>query len=89
MEDRYGTRVALYFRQNSTSYKTMYRFTCREATSVPNLLMVDCKSASENRKWATFYTNRERADLLATALNVDSKLGKCLASNFQIGWGRK
>ena len=56
----------------------MHRFICREARTVPNLLMVDCKSALEYMKWAIFYIDRERADLLATALNVESKLGKCL-----------
>ena len=53
-------------------YKTMHRFICREARTVPNLLMVNCKSEFEYRKWATFYMDRERADLLVVALNIDS-----------------
>ena len=41
-------------------------------------LMVDCKSELEYRKWATFYMDREKADLLAMSLNKDSRLEKCL-----------
>ena len=78
MVNKYGTRVTLYFKQNNISYKTMHRFICREARTVPNLLMVCCKSELEYRKCATFYMDRERADLLATALNIDSKLSKYL-----------
>ena len=40
--------------------------------------MAGCKSELEYRKWATFYINRVRADLLAMAIEVDSKSGKCL-----------
>ena len=50
MVNKYGTRVTLYFKQNNISYKAMYRFTCKEARTVPNLLMIDCKSELEYRK---------------------------------------
>ena len=30
--------------------------------------MVDCKTMFENRKWVSFYTKKERADCLKTAL---------------------
>ena len=78
LANKYGTRVTLYFKQNNTSNQDMYRFICREARHVPNVLMAGCKSELEYRKWATFYINRVRADLLAMAIEVDSKLGKCL-----------
>ena len=47
---------------NNMSYQDMYRFTCRQARTVPNLLMVGCKSNLEYRTWVTFYMDRERAD---------------------------
>ena len=49
----------------------MHIFILREAGTLPDLLMVDFKSASENRKWATSYTKRERSNLLETALEAD------------------
>ena len=56
LENKYGIRVTLYLKQNNISYETMHRFICREARTVPNLLMVDCKSALEYMKWAIFST---------------------------------
>ena len=73
---KYGTRVTLYLKDNKTLYKEMHRVICRYSRTIPNLLMVDCKSNLENRKWATFYMDRGRAKLLATALEVDSDLWK-------------
>ena len=87
--NKYGTRVTLYFKQNNISYKIMHRFIYREARTVPNLLMVDCKSELEYRKWATFYMDRERADLLAMALTVDSKLRKMFGIRFSDRMGER
>ena len=42
--NKYGTRITLYFKDNNTSYQDMYRFICRRARTVSNLLMVNCKS---------------------------------------------
>ena len=78
MANKYATRVTLYLKDNSTSYQEMYRFICRRARTIPNLLMVDKKSNLEYRKWATFYMDKGRAKLLATALEVDSNLWKSL-----------
>ena len=47
LANKYGTRGTLYFKQNNTSYQDMYRFICREARTLSNLLMVDCKSELE------------------------------------------
>ena len=73
---KYGTRVTLYLKDNKTLYKEMHRVICRYSRTIPNLLMVDCKSNLENRKWVFFYMDRGRAKLLATALEVDSDLWK-------------
>ena len=78
MANKYATRVTLYLKDNNTSYQEMYRFICRRAKTIPNLLMVDKKSNLEYRKWATFYMDKGRAKLLATALEVDSNLWKSL-----------
>ena len=78
LANKYGTRVTLYLKDNKTPHKEMHRVTCRYVRTIPNLHMVDCKSNLEYRKWATFYMNRRRAKLLATALEVDSDLWKNL-----------
>ena len=54
LANKYGTRVTLYLKGNNTSYQEMYRFICRRARAMPNLLMIDCKSNLDYRKWATF-----------------------------------
>ena len=82
LANNYSTRIILYFKDNNTLYQEMYRFICRRARTVLNLLMVDCKSNLEYRKWVTSYMNRERADLLATALKVDSTLWKMFEMKF-------
>ena len=63
----YGTRVILYLKSNNTSYQEMHSVICRQAGTIPNLLMVGGNSNLEYRKWATFYLDRGRADLLARA----------------------
>ena len=55
LANKYSTRITLYVKDNNTSYQDMYRFIRRRARTVPNLLIVDCKSNLEYRKWATFY----------------------------------
>ena len=49
-----------------------------------NLLIVDCKS-----EFKTFYMNRKRANLLAMALEVDSKLGEMFDIKFSDRVGKR
>ena len=60
LANKYGTRVTLYFKQNSTSCQDMYSFICRAARIVPSLLMTDYKPELEYRERATFYLHEQR-----------------------------
>ena len=68
LQNKHGVRVTLYFKQNIMPYGDMCRFIFRESGTFPHFLMVDCKTMFENRKWVSFYTKKERADCLKTAL---------------------
>ena len=68
----YGTKVTLYFKDKNTYYQEMFRFTCTQARTIPNLLMVGGKSNLKDRKWATFYMDRGRAEGLLGAITIFS-----------------
>ena len=71
---KYGTRVILYFKTNNTSYKKMHNVICREARTIPIFLMVGGNSNLEYRKWAIFYMDGERANLLRKNINENPAL---------------
>ena len=58
----FGDRVIFYFNQSIISYAHMYRFICRETRTLSPAknLMVDYKTILETRKWASFYTKKEK-----------------------------
>ena len=75
LANQYGIRVILLFNNNNTSYQTMRNVICRQAETIPHLLMVGDDPNWKCRKWASFYMERERANLLVKSHNEDSELG--------------
>ena len=75
LENKYGTRVVLHFKNNNTSYQKMHNLICRQAETIPRLLMVGDDPNWKYRKLAGFYMKREKANLLVKALTEFSDLG--------------
>ena len=75
--------VILYFKQSNIFYAHIYRFICRETRTLSpaEYLTVDCKTILETRKWASFYTKKEKIDRLKKAL----KQGKCPVTGMDLG----
>ena len=75
LENKYGTRVVLHFKNNNTSYQKMHNIICRQAATTPLLLMFGGDPNWEYRKVASFYMKREKTNLLVKALAEFSDLG--------------
>ena len=83
MQKTYGDRVILHFKQSNIPYAYMNEFICREARtcSLPECLMVDCKTILETRKWALFYMKEGKIDWLKNALKKE----KCPVTDKKFG----
>ena len=89
LQNKYDIRVILYFKKNSISYGDMHRFILREAGTLPDILMRDCKTMFDNRKWATFYTEKERVDRLKTSLEVNNECRSMFKISFLERMGKE
>ena len=88
----YGDRILLYFKQSNIHYAHMFWLLCREtrAYSSAEFLMVDCKPILETRKWASFYTKKEKVGRRReNAQRWTWNSGKCSASVSATGWERR
>ena len=75
LENEYGTRVVLRFKNNNTTYQKMYNMICGQSYTKPLLLMVGDDPNWKYRKVASFYMKKAHAKRLEEVITEISRWG--------------